>query len=298
MLGLATLGCAQDSAGLVDVQWTSTHTAPPPELTGNAKALLPAFRASLSILPESAIIALALSQPQLLDLPRSSAQQMAPLISQRYERIASDPLFGKAASVMGYCYGETKPTQGFARIYCPPHHSSDTTTLVFLHGYGGSFIWYQHWLVEHFKDCLIICPAYGINPSTIPPAYLAECMAAATRKLGHPLARPWLIGLSAGGFGVQRVFSSTARNYQGLIVLAAYPWDRSFITSANKDSRVCFLAGEREVFVTDGTWTRSLSDLKRHAPTLKSRLVPQADHFFMLTHPDQTTKWFEDFIGR
>lgn len=298
LLGLVALAQAQERAELVDVRWNSTHTAQPPELGGDAKALLPAFRASLRLLPESAIVKLALSQPQILGLPSSSAQQLMPLISQRYDLIANDPVFTGATSNVEYCFGETKAVEGVARVYCPPQHSSRTPVILFVHGYGGSFIWYQHWLAERFKDCVTICPAYGINTYTIAPAYVAECLAATAQKLGHPLARPWLLGLSAGGFGVQRVFNAKASDYQGLIVLAAYPLDRQFVASAKKDNRILFIAGEREVFVSDGTWKRSISELKQRNPALTTRLVPQADHFFMLTNPDYTAKCLSDFMGR
>lgn len=83
-----------------------------------------------------------------------------------------------------------------------------------------------------------------------------------------------------------------------MIVLAAYPWHSRFMAASSKDSCIGFLAGDREVFVSDGTWKRSILPMKQHYPKLTAGLVPEADHFFMLTHADFTAEWLSQFIGR
>ncbi len=62
------------------LEWESRSTATPVTGLGReAEAWLPSFRLALATLPESASVALALSQPALLGLPPDQANGLCPL---------------------------------------------------------------------------------------------------------------------------------------------------------------------------------------------------------------------------
>lgn len=165
------------------------------------------FRLALNTLPESAIVALALSQPSLLGLTPAQAAKMRPLVAERYTQISSSSAYSGVESALPYCFAEKRPQEGLALVHVPDGADARTPVLLFLHGHGGSFLWYQHLLAEHFGNSIIICPAYGINTSTISGEYVEECVQAVGARLGQPVLKPVLLGLSAGGFGACDIYT-------------------------------------------------------------------------------------------
>ena len=279
----AVVVCAET----MELDWPTSHAAPPVTLAPAQAEWLPAFRASLELLPESVIVSLALAQPQVLGLPPAEAGKLAPLLAARYEAIARDPDFASARSHLGYCFSAVRPTRGLARLTVPAAADASTPVLLFLHGQGGSFLWYHHWLKTAFPNHIILSPAYGTAPASIPPAYLEECLRAAEARLGHRLEKPALVGLSAGGFGALRACAIAPALYRRTVVLAAYvPPDLG--QTLWRGSQLRLLAGSDEYFVQDGTWARGLVLLRRNGASVDADTVPGAKHFFLATHPDET----------
>ena len=81
--------------------------------------------------------------------------------------IDADPLFSNAPSQLAYCFSPKKPNEGRANLYLPTKVDENTPTILFLHGFGGSFLFYQHFLVSTFPEFMIICPA-GKKENIIP----------------------------------------------------------------------------------------------------------------------------------
>ena len=160
---------------VIRVTWKTTHAAAPPQFSRPAADFLPMFRLALTTLPEAAIVTLALSQPALLGLTPAQAGMMRPLVAERYALIAKTPAYSDVPSALSYCFAEKRPQEGLALVHVPTGADARTPVLLFLHGYGGSFLWYQHLLAEHFGTHIIICPAHGINTSTISSEYVQEC---------------------------------------------------------------------------------------------------------------------------
>lgn len=278
------------------VEWESRSTAAPVTGLGReAEAWLPTFRLALETLPESAIVALALSEPAMLGLPPDQADELLPLVSRRYEMMAVDPVYARVPSALPYCFAAVQPSKGRATVYVPDGLTPATKFLVFLHGYGGSFLWYQHYLSERFPDRVILCPAFGISGGSMSFTYVREAIRAVQAELGwKPGTAPDLMGLSAGGFGASVIFNSSPSDFRSLLVLAAYPpatVEASILDKAN----AAYLAGDQEAFILDGRWRR-WQEIQRKRPRAGAvfSLVPGGGHFFMLTHPDESTQWLRD----
>ncbi len=274
-----------DAAEVIQVTWPTQHASSPPSMSGQAARLMPAFRVALQSLPEGMIVALALSQPPILGLAASDAKTLQPLVAERYKAIAADEVYRAVPSSLSYCYRPIKADHGLATMHVPDESGPQTPVIVFLHGYGGSFLWYQHYLAQHFPQHLIICPAYGITPSSVPEAYITECLAAVEKRLGRPLAqKPWLLGLSAGGFGACRVFTDLPGRFAGLICIAAYP-----LTRQDGKTNTHFIAGGDEVFVKNGQFQRLVGKAKSH-------LIPGAGHFFLLSHENESVAKLSEWL--
>ncbi len=288
ILSIAAI-CTVSAAKLESLSWETRHGCTPAKLANGGDQLLPAFRAALTALPESAVVSLALSQPAVLGLSPSQAARLQPLVASRYRLISESPVYADAPSLLAYSFSERKPAKGAANLYVPDHPGPASPVILFLHGYGGSFLWYQHWMSESFPDAIVICPAYGTSPAEIPSEYLRESLAAAAGKLGFPLSRPALVGLSAGGFGACRAFVSAPDDFSRLICMGAYPPGET-LQRFPKGAAALFLAGTVEPFVVSNQLQKSVQRMRRFCPLAAFEIIPQADHFFMLTHPELTVQ--------
>jgi hypothetical protein len=129
-----------------------------------------------------------------------------------------------------------------------------------------------------FPNHIVISPAYGTNTAFVPPAYIRESQQQAARVLGHPLAKPMLIGLSAGGFGAARAYVSSHSAYRATVILVAYPPPEILgSTDARHDLRL--LAGGDEFYIRDGTWNVALGRLKKRGVRISAQVIPAAGHF-------------------
>ncbi|MCX6852580.1 MAG: alpha/beta hydrolase [Verrucomicrobia bacterium] len=282
---------------VIRVTWKTTHAAAPPQFSRPAADFLPMFRLALTTLPESAIVALALSQPAMLGLTPGQAAMMRPLVAERYELIAKSPAYSGVASALPYCFAEKRPQEGLALVHVPTGADARTPVLLFLHGYGGSFLWYQQLMAEHFGNHIIICPAHGINTSTLSSEYVQECVQAVGLRLGRPVLKPVLLGLSAGGFGACDLYTKHPERFDRLICMAAYP-PEDLLLKFPRDARAAFIAGGSEYFVKSGDFARRIAKIRQFAPATQAFTVPQADHFFLLSHTTLTMAKLREWMPR
>jgi pimeloyl-ACP methyl ester carboxylesterase len=103
-------------------------------------------------------------------------------------------------------------------------------------------------------------------------------------RLAFQMKPPWLLGLSAGGFGVLRAAAALPEKFAGVICLAAYP-----VTKPPAKPAHFFMAGGEEPFVRSGHFMKLASGSKTH-------LVKGAGHFFMLTHEDETVRRLQEWM--
>lgn len=275
----------------VDIlKWQTNVAAPPP---GDQNSILPLIQLGVQTLPESQLTLMGGIAAQAFGVEPGAANDLQTKLAAYYQKVDSDPLFKELPSLLGYGYSSTKPTHGMATIYQPEKVDESTRTIVFLHGFGGSFHWYLHFLISCFPNDLIMCPAYGVSPSHINMKYVDEAIEAGYQRVKiRPRSQPILICLSAGGFGGFRLVSKHPEKFRSLIVLGSYPPDD---LPNMLRTEVKILVGAEEYFVKDGTLKRSLSKLPGGKTEI--RAIPNADHFFMLTHADQTRRALQDWLG-
>lgn len=282
---LATFAGSAKAAEIIQVTWPTRHASPPLRLEPKVMAWMPAFRLAQGSVPEATTVNLALAQPALLGLTMEQAQQLQPLVAEQYRQMAAAAVYQKAPSLLSYCFSEETPAHGLANVHVPDGWTAESPVMVFLHGYGGSFLWYQHYLARHFPKHLIICPAWGISPAKISPAYLSECLKAVQARLEFRMKPPWLVGLSAGGFGVLRIASLMPDAFAGVICMAAYP-----VTRPSANPAHYFMAGGEEAFVRSGHFSKVTIGSQTH-------LLKGAGHFFMLTHEQETVSQLKSWLG-
>ena len=294
---LTALASSAKAQSVSVLTWPSRHAASSAAQSPELAPYLPMLRASINRMPEASLVKLALAQAGGAGMSASEADRLNALISQRYTAIAASPLFKNVPSALGYCFAEAQPGNGQAFLYRPADSNAHTPVLVFLHGYGGSFLLYPYQLSAWFPDHIILCPAYGTDPSALPATYLNECLAAASAQLKHPLSQPTLAGISAGGFGASRLYVLRPATYRQLIVIAAYPPDDAY-KAWPRSARAAFLVGAQEDYVKSGEFAAFSKVLASGSSRFQSTVIPKAGEFFMLTHPAETRRSLESWLRR
>ncbi|MGJ8655839.1 MAG: alpha/beta fold hydrolase [Akkermansiaceae bacterium] len=282
------------------VTWDTDHAAVPAKLDEKQKNLFGIIRLGVSVVPEPKVMEFTFLGGSALGLSPEQARSLQSLLVNRYKKIEADERFSRLPSALPYCFSAKKPGNGLASVYVPDLVTGKTNVILFLHGFGGSFIYYQHYLASIFPDHVIICPAYGVSCSHISSVYLEECVEAVRKDVKVEFKKPVLMGLSAGGFGGFREYARRPGSYAGFICLAAFP-PKDVIPVSPRDGRIRVVAGGDEVFVKNGMLGRAEDRLKRRTADYVSHLIADSGHFFMLSAEEATTvvlrKWNETLQG-
>jgi|GEM_PF-1123143 len=287
---LADAAPPRDSlATVLSTTWPSQVTAPPVDAKhlAGGKATLGLVQLAVASTSEKDLVAVASIGGVALGLPSDPAEQLQRLLVERYASMAKNPTFRDAPSALRYCYSAEQPPHGMATCYVPSDVNSDTEVVLFLHGFGGSFLYTLHELATVFPDRIIVAPAFGISCAQISQPYINECLESVAKKLEIKLRQPLLIGLSAGGFGAFDRYVDRPTAYESLICLAAFPSDYARGRLPEK-GRIRLMAGARESFVTDGRLAVCVSDLNRRVADFEYTTIANGGHFFLLTHPEAT----------
>jgi len=277
------------------VTWPTANAAPPATLPDVSPTAMAAYRMGLYFTSESNVVNLVAGQNAALGISVEQAAYFKKLFGERYHLIESDPVFRDAPSALSYCFSATTPTQGLAVVYSPKKVDAHLAPLVFLHGYGGSFLWVEQLLAENFPDRLIICPAFGISSSQMPAAYLSECLQAVQRKVAHPIGPPILMGLSVGSFGAARIFTKYPHQFSRLIVLGAYP-PQETLTHFDKAMSVRFMVGGKEDYVESGAFQQYVRAMQPRPADIEVQTIAGADHFFLLEKREEAMKILRRWI--
>lgn len=277
------------------VDWPTTSASPPLRAESEQEQLLLNLgRTAVGfVAKESQLVGLSSTAAAAFGVKGKALDEMQAKLAAYYRKVDSDPLFKELPTLLNYSFSSSQPDHGKATVYHPKVINDQTRTIVFLHGFGGSFHWYLHFMISCFPNDVIICPVYGLSPYQIKHQYVNEAIQVAYQKLGkQPNGKPYLICLSAGGFGGFRLASNYPSEYPKLVVMGAFP--PSDLPNA-VESEVRVLVGANEVFVKDGT-LRSNLQAKVAKGKVKGRTIADADHFFMLTHEAQTRQILQGWI--
>ncbi|MGE9295955.1 MAG: hypothetical protein ACQKBV_06685 [Puniceicoccales bacterium] len=115
------------------------------------------FRASLPYLPEAAVIMAVLTfGDQATDVTSDQQKMLRETFLYTYDKIAEDPELAAIGHTLDYSFSDVSQTQGHYFAVIPEVLSESTNTIVFLHGFGGNFLFYTWLLKNDFPDAVII----------------------------------------------------------------------------------------------------------------------------------------------
>jgi pimeloyl-ACP methyl ester carboxylesterase len=279
------------------LQWPTKYAAKPP--TNLDARWLATFRVGLSSITEAQAVGLSGPAAQALGLPQEQAGRLQRLLVPLYDQIKQDDVFKSTRSALPFCYSEATPTNGFATVYFPEKLDTNKAPIIFLHGYGGSFLWPVYLLARTFPDRLIIAPAYGLSGANIHPLYLQQAMRATQEalKLDELPGKPVLIGLSAGGTGVMQIYGARAINYTGAICLATYP-PSEMTRSFRAGHKLGFICGSKEFYVQNQMLAKGIDALQQRGASVTHQVLKNADHFFFAEFPLATEELLQAAVKR
>ena len=90
---------------------------------------------------------------------------------------------------------------------------------------GGNFQFYTWVLKEEFPNAVILAPSWGMDWRSGSATYLKDMLADAERRVGIRLRKPWLMAISAGGYGGFSLYNQMSATFSGYVCLAATPGD-------------------------------------------------------------------------
>ena len=279
------------------IKWETKHASPPTQLERTNPKFATLLRFGVSNIPEPIIMQFAGIGGAKLGLNKVQANTLQKSIASYYQKMAKQRNAGDFPSIpsaLEYCYSKDKSSHGFATIYQPKNLTKETPTILFLHGYGGSFSYYLHYLAETFPNHLIVCPAYGISMGRVPDSYLSECKSAVEKLLKINLKKPTLIGLSAGGYGGFWHYSKNIDSYNRFICIASLPhfmMDKPLAQNAI----IRLIAGGNEGYVENKQLDKRIKKLK--LTNYRQVILPDQGHFFMLTDAQKTRATLKKMIS-
>lgn len=278
------------------IQWPTRHAAHP--VTNVDPRWLALFRTGLTASGERGAVQLSGAAGQILGLNQAQAAKLQKLLTPRYELIAQDAAFKDPPTALPYCFSERTPSHGLATVYLPAKVNTNKAPILFLHGYGGSFLWPVHLLAEAFPDRIIIAPAFGLSCGNVSVFYLHEALKATGElpEVNATLDKPILVGLSAGGFGALAVYTPRPEAFQGLLCLAAYP-ENNIIPIYRAAHRVEFICGEQEMFARNGILPGRAEKMKARGAQIGYHTAKDGDHFFMVEFPDESKRLMKEAVA-
>jgi pimeloyl-ACP methyl ester carboxylesterase len=255
------------------------------------------FRATGALLPEAVTIkGVVLMGQGRVGLSTKEVKGLYAGLDKVYGSISSDPLFKGVNSVLPFCLADTPPSQGHYFAYYPDKASAESPVIVFLHGFGGNFLFYTYLLKEEFPDAVILLPSWGASWYDGTMQYLNDMYSDVKRRESLAIRAPCLMAISAGGPGGFRLYNEAPRRFSCLVSLAAAPSSRVLPT----------LKPELKVLMVNGKHDSGLpiSVVQSVADRLAERLarfqfhIVDSDHYFLLTKRQETFRVIKAFVAK
>jgi pimeloyl-ACP methyl ester carboxylesterase len=271
-------------------------TVTPPPAFIPPKSLAPMYKIFKTINSqenECGTVAIAITASYSLGV-KLKQEQMGNLlkhINTAYKEIASDPEFKGIKSALPYCFSDNKHSKGHCFIYLPGKITDQTKSIIFLHGYGGNFLFYLWVLKEIFPDSIILTPSWSSSWKTGKMNYLKNMVSEIQKQFSIKIRKPLLIAISAGGPTGFRIYNNNPNHFSGYVSIASSP-NASTAKKLKKDLKILMLNSKQDKRFPIEKVKARLSQ----SPTFKFVEI-DGDHFFFLTQRNKCGKIIKDFLA-
>ena len=255
------------------------------------------FKAGGAYLPEGMIVQSVLIAGQgRLGVTKEATEQLRTALEQTYSSIAADPLLGKIPSALPYCLSDERPKRGHYFACYPPKFNADAPVIVFLHGYGGNFLFYTYLLKEEFPDAVILVPSWSASWHDGTQQYLDDMYSDVQRRKSFTVRKPRLMAISAGGPAGFRLYNQQPERFSNLVSIASAP-ARATVPELKADLKILMLNGKKDAGFPIAAIESVAAQLSKRLPQFRFHVL-DADHFFLLSERKETFRVVKEFWGK
>lgn len=275
-----------------------TQSLPPPFRVAKQFATgYKVFQMGAAFVPEQVTVksVILFGGPQLGLKSHSTARLYAGL-DRVYGSIAKDPLFQNVPSALPYCLADKRPSQGHYFAYYPPKVAADTPQIVFLHGFGGNFLFYAYLLKEEFPDAIILMPSWSGSWYDGTMQYLEDMYKDVKRKKHLSIDKPWLMAISAGGPAGFRLYQERPDRFSCFVSIASAP-SLQVTPVLSGDLKILMINGRTDVGFPIAHIESIAAKLSPRLPHFRLHVI-DGDHFFLLSHRKETFREIKAFLGK
>ena len=231
------------------------------------------------------------------DTARISTKQQNELTSRLgkiYLSIGEDPDFENISHSLSYSYNSTAINKGHYFIYKPENITERTDCKIFLHGFGGNFLYYIWLMKNEYPNSVIIAPTFSYSWRNGTVSYFNDVIDDVKKSLSIEINETWLFAISDGGPAGFNIYNEYADFIKGYICIASGPFN--FSPNIFKDKlNVLMINGTNDSRVKIENIRKIVSRLE---PTIKNLEYHEldGDHFFMLTQRKKCFDVIDSFI--
>ena len=254
------------------------------------------FRAGGAYVPERiAVKSVVLMGNSQIGLTPKETQGLYASLDRVYDSISSDALFQNVTSALPYCLADTRPSHGHYFAYYPEKLTDDTQVIVFLHGFGGNFLFYTYLLKEEFPNAVVLLPSWSGSWHDGTMQYLDDMYKDVLQKKSFSIRKPCLMAISAGGPAGFRLYNAQPDRFSSYVSIASAP--STIIVPALKENlKILMVNGRQDSGFRIARVQSIASKLAERLPYFQSHVL-DGDHFFLLSKREETFRVIKAFLG-
>lgn len=252
------------------------------------------FVSESSIVPNSAWISL------LLEKNAKAGTKLVTVMKKAYSAMLAESDFTKLLSRKTFATAlgaQLRPGTG----HCYVRHSAGSPTVLFLHGFGGNFLFYAWALKKLIPNSTLINPSCGMDWLLRPAAdnleYIDDLLKHFHHRIGLDLSEVWLAGISDGGVASFEIASLRPGLFRGLISFASSPIPMHPNSMLPRGYKVLMLNGAEDDRFPIKACAEQAATLAKAGIDLKFVIISEGDHFFILSHPEKMKTAIESFMA-
>ncbi len=279
------------------IRFETEHASSPYVPSQQEKGAYAYFQLGLAVLPEEMMIPMSvIGSSYFYDFKDDSPSDVSRIASERYKDVRNDPLVGPLQSTLQYSFSPVKQDHGFYYLYRPKRITDTTQLIIFLHGFGGCFKYYNYFLKETFPDDIVVVPVYGYSGGLVTNEYLRDTWADLKGRVAIQGRKPWIIGISAGGYSVFRLYANQPEMFSGGVSIASY-CPKKYLNKLSRGMSLLMINGDREQGLSTEFLSEQENALSGVVDDFEFRLV-EGTHFFLFSREKEVSEALGTFIKR
>ncbi len=267
--------------GCYSVEFETPNTHPPFVPPAGSEFARDIFQRGLRVLPESVLVQTVVVGGEAVGLSKGQQERLLPLFRDTYAAIADDGQMASLASALPYCLSADQPKRGHYFLYVPENVSERTKTVVFLHGFGGNFLFYLKVLKSEFPDHILVLPSWGESWANGNSKYIREVFVDIQQRYSITIRKSHLMSISGGGAISFQIYSTNSVWFTDLVVLASMP-DGQTIPQLRNDLTILMINGALDDRFPIEIVRDRVGLVKQQVGKTSFVELP-ADHFFFLS---------------